>query len=454
MLIVILGAGSIGVYTARLLSKEGNYVVLVDKDTTKLEHLSEQMDISVRAGDGTDWTVLDNLLDLNPDLFVALSNNDETNLVACEIAKNLGYPKTVARMRNNKYVNSTRLDFERIFNVDHFLIPELLVAQQVLKLTESPFSKQVESFAHGAVQMRTITIPEKWKRAGKKIIDYDLPQNIIIGLIRRKTEDSNQRDHYQIIFPHGNDFLFPHDEITILGQSEDILKALHFFGVTVSFLKSAVIMGGSLVGINVARLFQQRNIHVRIIEKDYKKCASLAEKLPYTTIIHHDAADLPFLIEEKVADADLFVSCSRNDETNIMTALLAKKAGCKNLIAEISNPYYRELTSTLGINQTPSPQVITADSLRSLALSKGISSITSLYQGEVQILEINVSMNSKITGIPIYELGKILPKDFLIAVIKNRGRILIANGNRIISPGDTIIVITDPKHIASLERIL
>lgn len=453
MHIVVVGAGSIGRYTAGLLSKENNHVILVDKDPQKLENLEAQMDVSLRAGDATDWVFLENLLDIAPDLFIALTNDDETNLVSCEIAKSLGFPKTIARIRDSRYINSARLDFERIFNVDHFLIPELLVAQEIDKLTETPEALRVESFAHGAVQLRTILIPEKWKKGEKKISEQQLPDSIIIGLIRRKVTDS-KGETYKIIFPHGDDYILPGDELTIVGQPEDIARGLQFFGITLTYIKSAVIMGGSLVAINLAKLLEKRNIFVRIIEKDFQKCIFLTEKLPNTTIINHNAADLPFLLEEKVDQADAFISCTRKDEINIMTALLAKEAGCKNIITELSNPYYRPIASRLGLYQTPSPQIITVDHIRTIVLSKAVSSITSLYEGEAEVLEINVSMNSKITGIPIFELGKILPKDFLIAVIENRGRILIANGNRIISPGDTIIVISNPKHVSALEKIL
>jgi trk system potassium uptake protein TrkA len=451
MNVVIVGAGSIGRYTAALLSKEKHHVILIDKDPKKLENLNE-ISIVTRVGDATDWLLLDNLLELSPDLFVAVTDDDETNLVACEIAKNLGYPKTVVRIRHNKYLNRTRLDFGRIFNIDYFLNPELLVANEISKFTEAGEALRVESFAHGALQLRTLVVPSKWKKKDKKIADLQIPEDIIIGLIRRKI-DSSKENSYQIIFPHGNDHILPLDEITILGETEAIGKAYEFLGISSSSIKSALIIGGSLVGVNLAKLLEGRGIPCRIIEKDYNKCIQLAEILPRTTILNHDASDFQFLQQEQVERADISVSCTRRDEINILTSLLAKQAGCKNVVVEISNFSYQNIIENLGINHTVSPQVVAATHILSIALSETVSTIISLYDGEAELLEIKVSMTSKITGVPISELGKILPKDFLIGVIQNRGRIMIANGTRIISPGDTVIVISSPKHLSALQAI-
>ena len=153
MNIVIVGAGTIGRYISVLLSKENHNVILVDVDEKKLEEASRQMDVAIKVGSGTDWQVLDQLLDSSPDLFVALTNDDQTNLVSCSIAKNLGYPRTIARIRDNRFLNRTRLDFGRIFDVDHSIGPELLVANEIYKYMISPGSLRVETFAHGAVQL-------------------------------------------------------------------------------------------------------------------------------------------------------------------------------------------------------------------------------------------------------------------------------------------------------------
>jgi trk system potassium uptake protein TrkA len=454
MNIVIIGAGNIGSYIARLLSREKHNVILVDKNAKRLQEASWVMDVAIKEGSGTDWQVLDNLLDLSPDLFVSLTDDDHANLVGCAIAKNLGYPRTIARIKDNHFLNRVRLDLGRIFDVDYFIGPELLVANEIFKNMISPGSLRVESFAHGAVQLRTIVIPQTWRRSEETLADLKLPPGIMVGLISREAKtDVPGGSNREIIFPHGYDRILPGDEVTLIGETDDIANIHQYFGSPYEPIHSVVIMGGSQTAYNLAKILEQRNINVRIIEKNYERCCWLSEQLKHCTVINHDGTDLDFLLEEKVSQADVFVCCTRYDELNIMSSLLAREAGCENAIIQLSNTGYIPIVTRLGINHTASPRVIAANRLLALAFSGTVTSVVSLYENQAEILEINVSMRSKIAGIPISELGPLLPKDFLIACIQNRGRIMIAKGDRIISPGDTVIVVSHPRHINELEKI-
>jgi trk system potassium uptake protein TrkA len=457
MNIVIIGAGDVGLYIATILSKEQHNIILVDKNGKKLQEAASSLDVATREGSGTDWQLLDDLLELSPNLLLALTDNDEVNLVACSIGKHLGYPRTVARVRDNRYLNRTRLDFARIFEVDYFIGPDILVANDILKYMITPGSLAVENFAHGAVQLRTISVPQKWKKYDKPLSSLNLPKGLIVGLIRREireTKSSSNFSHaHQVIFPHGDDYILPGDEVTFIGETDVIADANHFFNISQKSVQSAVILGGSLTGINLAKLLARRDIHVRIIDKDYDVCCELTELLPSCTIIHHNGTDYEFLLSEKVDQTDVFVTCTRSDETNLMAAMLAKQAGCENVVVMLSNTSYTSLLPQLGINYAVSPRISAANHILSQVLSGKVTSLVSLYENQAEIMEINVSLDSKIVGIPLASLGPLLPKDFLIAMIQNRGRIMIANGNRIISPGDTVIVITNPKHARELEKI-
>src|ERR1700733_12258934 len=454
MNIVIVGAGGVGQYTASMLSKDRHSIVLIDIDQKKLERASRNIDIATRHGSGTDWQLLDDLLDLSPHFLIALTDNDETNLVSCAIAKHLGYPQTIARVRDNRFLNRTRVDFAQIFAVNHFLGPELIVANDILKYMISQGSLAVENFAHGAVQLRTLLMPEKWNKADVPLSKLGLPPGIIVGLIWR--QDKTKYGEFfkkKVIFPHGNECLFPGDEVTFIGEAEAISELHHFLGVHLKIIKSAVIVGGSLSGLNLAKLLESRNIAVRLIEKDYSKCCRLVEQLPNSTIIHHDGTDLGFFRAEKIEVSDVFVACTNSDETNLVSALLGKEVGCQDIVATFSNPSYAPLAAQLGINHTVSSRTSAAGHILSQILSRTVTSLVSFYDNQAEIIEINVSMDSKVVGIPISELGPLLPEDFLIAIIQNRGRIMVANGNRILSPGDTVIVITSPRHISELKII-
>lgn len=444
MNIVIVGAGETGRHIATLLSADQHNVVLIDTDAKRLEEVSWQMDVATKEGSGTDWQLLDHLLELSPDLFIAVTSEDQTNFVACSLAKQLGYPRTIARVRDNRYLNRTRLDFARIFNIDYFIGPELLVAHEIYKYIVSPGSLRVESFAHGAVQLRTLKIPTNWRKADQTLMELKLPSGIMIALIYREGE---------VIFPHGNDRIFPGDEVTLIGETQTLSSVHQFFGLEYKDVSSVMIIGGSRSAINLSKILGGRNIDVRLIEKDYQKCCSLSEALPNATVINHDGTDLEFLQSEKVERTGAFVVSTHSDELNVMTGLLGKEGGAENVVIQLSNPGYLPIAQRVGIAHTPSPRTIAANRVLALALSQTLTSIVSLYQRQAEIMEIQVSMTSPIAGIPISELGPLLPKDFLIAVIQNRGRVIIADGSRIISPGDTVIVVSDPKHLHELENI-
>lgn len=448
MNVVIVGAGDMGRYIAAMLSKEQHNVVLVDKDARKLEKAYSTMDIAVRTGSGSDWQLLDELLELSPHVLVALTGDDEANLVACSIGKHLGYPRTVARVRDSRFLNNSRLDFSHVFSVDYFIAPEFLVANDIVKYMISPGSVAVEHFAHGAVQLRTLIIPSKWKKGDRRLRELGLPADVMVGLIRR-----NEGDSSSLIFPHGQDFILPGDEVTFIGDTDAISELHHFLGIPQRMIKSAVIVGGSLVAINLAKLLTQRGIAVTIIDKDYEKCVYLSEKIPQCTILHHDATDLDFINAENISKADILISCTRSDETNLLTACLGKEAGCNEAVATLTNLSFLSLVERLGISYAVSPRICAANHILSQIFSKMVTSLVSLYDNQAEIMEINVSMESKIVGIPLSELGHFLPKDFLIAMIQNRGRVMIANGSRIISPGDTVIVITAPKHVSDIQKL-
>lgn len=458
MNIVIVGAGDVGRYVASVLSRQQHNIILIDHDKRGLAAAALQMDIATRHGSGTDWQLLDDLLEFSPHFFIALTHDDETNLVACSLAKHLGYPHTIARVRGDRYLNRARLDVARIFSVDYFIAPELLTADSILKIIMSAESIALESFANGAVEMRTLSVPAAWRYGHKPLKELELPEGVMVGLIHREIGRATgmhtepNPDSAQLIFPHGDDHILPYDEITLIGETDVVLGIHRFFGIAQKPVASVVIVGGSLTALNLAKMLERLRVDVRIIEKDYDRCVHLAEQLPKTTIMHHDAADYEFLLSEKVADADIVVTCSESDEANLLTGMLAKEAGCPEAIVMLSNMSYLPIVDNLGLKHLVSPRICAANHILSQMLFGKVTSLVSLYDNRAEIMEINVSQESNIAGIPLAELGPLLPRNFLVAIIQNRGRIMIARGDRVISPGDTIIAISDPKHIEELEK--
>lgn len=450
MNIVIVGAGNTGRYLATLLSENKHNVLVIDKDKKKLEQLSQTLDIATRVGSGDDWQLLDSVLELFPDLFIAMTNSDDTNVVACSLAKQLGFPSTIARVHDSRYLNRTRLDFGRIFDVDHFICPELLAASELMKYIVSEGSLAVKYFLHGAVQLRTIKIPNNWNRDKEPINNLKLPDGVMVGLIYRKDTVANRSE---VIFPHGQDYILPGDEVTFVGQTEAIANLGELLRLPRQKIQSIVLVGGSLTAFHLAKLLEKGEYGVRIFERDYERAVFLSEHLPHTTIINRDALDIDFLRSEKVGQADLLVSCTNQDATNLVAALSGREAGCRDVLMLLSNESLAPVLQNLGISHVVSPIILAASRILSRVFTGGVNTLVTLYDNRAEVIEVTVSMNSKVAGIPLSDLGPLLPKNFLIAIIQNRGRIMVAHGERILSPGDTVILITSPEHVREVEKV-
>lgn len=455
MNIVILGAGEIGSYLAKTLAEEQHNVTLIDKDPIILEKISQKTDIATLCGYGTRWKVLDTLIENEPDLFVATTGDDETNLVTCAIAKNLGYPRTVARIKELGFLARSRLDFGRLFYVDHFIGAEILAANDILKSILNPEDLAIENFAHGAIQMRTIVVSEKWQKINQPLSSLELPEEMIIGLIKRKKVDPKHPEKFteEIIFPHGTDQIHLGDEITVLGETKFMHEIHNFFKIEQKKAKSVVIVGGTPVGVRLAHILELRHVHVKIIEKDENRCREIADILPKSTVINEDGTNIQFLASEQIQDVDAFVTCTSRDEENFLISTIAKYMGCQKVISLLSNINFVPIFKSHDIQYSLSERVNIANRILSILHEQKIVSIASLYENRAKVLEIKVSEECELVGIPLSDLSSKLPKNLIISAIENRGRVMIGKGHRIISPGDTLIINASPDVLPLLQNI-
>jgi trk system potassium uptake protein TrkA len=417
--------------------------VLIDKDSKILEKASRESDIATFHATMPDWQIFESLLENSPDLFFAATGDDQMNLVACSVAKNLGFPKTVARVKSRGYLHQSRLDIHRLFFADYLICAEILSAQDLFHLLVHASDTAVEHFAHGAIEMRTFPIPDRWDQGGTYIRDLKLPSDLIVGLVRRKMAEGDM-----ILFPHGEDHLLPGDEATFVGESKVMHQLHEIFHRPEHRIRSLALIGGTAVAEHLAHACAAQKINVRIFETDEKRCESLAERLPEATLINRDGCDAQALRSERIQDVDAWVSCTNQDGTNFLAAALAKELGCKKAVALIGDSHYVPLLERAGILPVLSVQVNVANRILSILHEETILSVASLSQDVAKIVELKVSASSPFVGIPLSDLK--LPKDLLIAVIESRGKVMVGRGNRVLSPDDTVIVICHPQRIPQL----
>lgn len=452
MNIVIVGAGDIGLYAAALFSKAGHNITLIDHLADHIDRSTQDLDVASLEGSATDWQLLQELTETPQDALFAFTGDDETNLVCSAMAKSLGYKQTIARIKNRLYINQTSIDFKQVFSVDHLISPDLLAAGDLLKFVEAGEALFLQHFAHGSVQMNTFKLPSSWKFEQKPIFELGLPPQIIIGLIRRE-DPSSKESKSQIIFPHGADRLFPGDELTVIGERGALEAAYTFFGISKEPIGSAFIVGGTQVGRHIASCLAERGTHVRLCDHDPEVCKLLAKRLPKVSVLNKNAMDPAFLEAERIDDCDVFLATTNHDEMNLSCGIIAKDLGCPKVGLILADTRLNDMAKSRGIDICVSPRISATSRLLSIASSEKIASMVSLYDHRAEIMEIEVSSSSPLVGIPIAELSPKLPQDFLIAVIQNRGRIMIGGGNRILTPGDTVIVISNPDHLDSLRTL-
>jgi len=450
MSIVIAGASDLGLYLASVLSEEQENVILIDPDQKRLESLARSLDIATLVANETDWSVLDSLLEQKPKLFVALAPHDSTNLLACSIAKNLGYPITVAAITNPKFLDHTRLDIDRLFFVDHIIAPEVIVAHDLFKVISNPGSVAIETFAHGAVQMRTVVMPETWETRQLKHIDFG--DDLLVGVIRRKRRFESHEET-QVIIPFGSDELIAGDEVTFVGETSTILEMPKRFGLPTKKVENAIIAGANKITSHLVTILKNHNIHVKVIEESEEACQALAQDHSEVTVMQQDPSNLSFLLSERVDRCDVFLSATPSTEFNILTASLAQEAGASSVYALVSDMRHAHLLKRLGIDYALSEKEGIVSRILSFIHAESAVSTRTLYENQIVIMELKVSATTKIAGIPIFDLTHLLPKGCLIALIENRGQIMIAKGERIVAPGDTVIVIITPDLVGAIKEI-
>ena len=372
--------------------------------------------------------------------------NDETNLVCCAIAKKVGFPKTIARVKSSDYLQWTSIDLSRLFCVDYFIGAEMLAAQDLFKVLVHTGDIALEHFANGAIHMKTILIPDTWSQGEMCIQDLKLPEHLIVALIHR-----NDGERALDIIPHGSDQIRASDEVTLIGEAKVIDQLHKFFQIEEKKVRSVILAGGSSIARHLASFLLRQRIQVRIIESNAACCNELADLLPQATIINRDAKDSSLLSAERVKDADAFVACAEDEETNFLVASLAQKMGCTKSIALISDPTLAPLLEKLDVTPALSARANLMNKILSIVHEESILSIASLVHSEHKIVELKVGPNAKVIGIPIAKLQ--LPKNLLIAVIERHGEVSIGRGNSLLAAHDIVIVICRSEHLNQLQQL-
>jgi len=447
MKVVIVGAGEVGHHIATFLSREKIDVVVIDSSKENLRRISNELDVATIEGHGGSPTVLREAGVDNADILLAVTNSDETNMIACLVAKALfGVRRKIARIRDTEYLNNAILLNKYNLDIDPAISPELESAKAIARLIEVPHASVVEDFEDGIIKVVGYKIPPGSHLIGPTLEELKqvLRFRFLIGIV--------QRDN-AVIIPTGRDRLEEGDIIYFTVMQGLIEETLSFFrGERVKPVKNVMIVGGGRIGYNVALHLESRDINIKIVEKDAERCKFLSRSLRNTVILHGDGTDRHLLEEENVSDMEVFAALSNNEELNLMASLLAKRHGVRRVITVVNRTDYISLANSLGIESVLSPRVITASSILRYVRMGEILSLTAVAEDRAEILEAGIRHGAKLGNVRLREAR--LPKGVIIGAIVRGDHVIIPSGEDVINEGDRVIVFALRKAISDVEKLI
>jgi len=475
MKIIILGAGQVGSSVAESLVSEANDITMVDVDSKRLALLQDRLDLRTVVGNASHPSVLENAGAHDADMILAVTEHDETNLVACKLAATLfNTPTKIARIRSTEYLAHPDIFSTENFCVDFAISPEQILTEYIQKLIEFPEALQVLDFASGKVSLVAVRALQGGSLVGQQL--QELRKHVPnvdsrVAAIFRKDRP---------IIPEGDTVIEAEDEVFFIAATEDIRTVMRELRKMDKPVKRVMIAGGGKIGKRLS-VTLEKDYQVRIIERDYQASERLAGELNNALVLHGDATDETLLEAENIAEMDMFCALTNDDENNIMSALLAKRMGAHKVIALINRRAYVDLVQSSGIDIAISPAQVTIGSLLAYVRHGDVAAVHSLRRGAAEALELVAhgdARSSNVVGRKVEEIK--LPKGATIGAIvrglfKSEGtfgenlsagrekalyhsdkdiRVIIAHHDTIIEQEDHVILfVINRKMIREVEKL-
>lgn len=449
MKILILGAGQVGGTLADNLASEGFDITLVDADPQALEELRNKLDIQTVQGWGSHPDVLRRAGADDADMLIAVTSSDEVNMVACQVCYSLfRTPTKIARIRSASYLDRQGFFSGEHMPIDVLINPEQVVTDNIRQLLEHPGALQVLDFADGRIQLVAVKAYYGGPLVGQELrfLRQHMPNvDTRVAAIYRRN---------RAIIPKGNTVIEADDEVFFIAAREHINAVMAELRRVERPFKRVMIAGGGNIGLRLARAVEPY-FSVKVLEFGRKRCDYLAETLHQTVVLNMDATDRERLLEENVEQCDVFCAVTNDDEVNIMSSLLAKRLGARQVITLIGKPAYVELVQGGDIDIAISPQQATTSSLLTYVRRADVVRVHSLRRGAAEAIEAVAhgdSRSSKVVGRAIGEIS--LPPGASIGAIARGDTVLVAHDDVVVEPDDHVILfLVDKRQVAAVERL-
>jgi len=442
MKIVVLGAGTVGTWIADLLCRDRHSITVVDIDPAHTRRINEELDVRGITGEASHASVLFQADILGSDLCLAVTRDDEVNIVAASMAKAMGSRRSIARVFAPVFRDLSTFDYQRHFRIDRMLSLEHLSAMEFARNIRNPDAFIVETFARGAIEVQEIEIKDETDALDTPLKDLELPKGVRMGSIHRDE---------RLWIAGAGDRIQLGDRLTVIGRHEDIDEVKDLFRVDPGPKQGVVIAGGGETGHHLARVLQRDRFSVVLMEESKDRCDFLAKNLPHVTVVQADATRRAVLEEERVGSADVFVACTGDDESNIMAGVEARDIGAKTIMAVVGRPDYADIVGRLGVDVAVSPRDVMARQVLSFLQSGPVVSRMPLRGGEISAFEVEV-----LEGAPATEhvLANVpLPDQCLIAAIMREDYAKVPGADDRLQAGDIVIALIDESELdAALDQ--
>ncbi len=449
MKILILGAGQVGSTVAENLVSEANDITVVDNDAAKLQTLQNRFDLRTLVGNASHPSVLKEAGIADADMLLAVTQSDEVNMVACKLAASLfNTPTRIARIRSADYLAHQEIFSNENFCVDFSICPEQILTDYIRKLIEFPEVLQVLEFNEGKVSLVAVRAFEGGPLVGQelKYLRQHMPQ------VQARVAAIFRLD--RPIIPEGSTVIEDGDEIFFIAATENIRSVLKELRRMDKPAKRVMIVGGGNIGRRLA-LSLENDYQVKLIEYNKKACESLAGELSKALVLNGDGTDENLLESEHVGEVDIFCALTNDDEVNIMSSLLAKKAGARKVISLINRSAYVGLVQGGKIDIALSPAHVTIGSLLAYVRQGDVAAVHSLRRGAAEALELVAHgdrQSSQVVGRRIDEID--LPKGATIGAIVREGEVIMGHHDSVIESEDHVIVfVINKQMIRKIEKL-
>ena len=423
MKIIVVGAGKVGYSVAQRLVQDEHDVYVIEQSPERIKNLENSLDVSLVQGNGSSLPLLREIGMDDVGMLIAVTDSDEVNLLACAVAKIAGIPRTIARVRDNDYLDAANKKVQDSLGVDLIINPEMVTAHEIMHVLQTPAALDVEDYASGAVRLMEFKMRHNVAYCGQTLKDITFPPSVLVVGILRNGE---------MIIPHGNSPLQAGDNVFFLGARDSIADiAKDFHELDRRAIKRVVLIGAGLIGRNLAILLAESGYIVKVIEKDMARCEQLAAMNDKVMVINGDGTNMELLEAEEISDNDVIICLTDDDKLNLLVALLAKHLGIPKTIVRVGRPEYITLMEQVGIDIVFSPRLLTSgEILRMVRRGENVISLSTFEGGKAEAVEVELTINSPIVGKALRDLR--LPGKALVGAVVHEGSTIVPTGNTVL----------------------